>query len=131
MLPNQSFNMDTARQKLRSHWATRFTGLDSEWPYWWIEGDGYCLAVLDGANLAAAVDIIEDNWEQYARIKSSKAKIVDMRKKSQIGKSLDRFMKRHKMKPSNNIGENFPARNTGRTRTKRAHLNSIVMFTYK
>lgn len=77
MLPNQSFNMDTARQKLRSHWATRFTGLDSEWPYWWIEGDGYCLAVLDGANLAAAVDIIEDNWEQYARIKSSKAKITD------------------------------------------------------
>jgi len=69
--------MDKARQKLRNHWAKGFTNLDPEWTHWWIDGEGYCLGVIDGGNLSAAVDIVEDNWEEYASIKSSKAKVID------------------------------------------------------
>ena len=69
--------MYTPRDKLRSAWAKRFTELSEEWPYWWIEGDGYCLAIIEGGDLAAAVDIVEDNWEKYAHIKSSRAKLLD------------------------------------------------------
>lgn len=70
-------SIEEARQKLRNHWAKRFSDIDPKWPYWWIDGDGYCLGIIDGCNLAAAIDIIEDNWEKYAHIKSSKAKILD------------------------------------------------------
>lgn len=69
--------MDIPRQKLRNHWAKKFPNLNSEWTHWWIDGEGYCLGVIDGGNLAAAVDIIEDNWENYSHIKSSKAKVID------------------------------------------------------
>ena len=69
--------MDIARQKLRNYWAKKFPGLDSEWTHWWIDGEGYCLGVIDGGNLVAAIDIVEDNWEEYAHIKFSKAKIID------------------------------------------------------
>ncbi len=69
--------MDLSRQKLRDSWAKQFPDLSGEWDYWWIEGDGYCLAIIDGSNLAAAVEIVEDNWEKFDSIKAHKAKKVD------------------------------------------------------
>ena len=69
--------MDTPQQKLKKDWAKRFPEISEEWPYWWIEGDEYCLAIIDGANLAAAVDIVDDNWERFSSIKAYKSKLID------------------------------------------------------
>jgi len=70
--------MDTPLHKLRNYWAKRFPEMSNDWPYWWVEGDGYCLSVIDGNNLAAAVDMVEDNWERFDSIKVYKAKCLDV-----------------------------------------------------
>ena len=64
-------------QKLKQYWAENFPEITEDWAYWWIEGDSYCLAIVDGNNLVAAVDIVEDNWEKYDLIKAHKAKLID------------------------------------------------------
>jgi hypothetical protein len=69
--------MDTPQQRLRKDWAKRFPEISDDWPYWWIQGDNYCLAVIDGANLAAAIDIVDDNWERFTSIKAHNAKRID------------------------------------------------------
>lgn len=69
--------MSTSQQKRRDYWANRFPEISSDWPYWWIEGDSYCLAVIDGNNLSAAVEIVEDNWERFDSINAYKAKLAD------------------------------------------------------
>ena len=69
--------MDIPRQKLRDSWAKQFPELSDEWTYWWIEGDGYCLAIIEGSNLAAAVEIIEDNWNRFDSIIAHQAKLID------------------------------------------------------
>ena len=69
--------MELWRDRLRREWAERFPEIDDKWTHWWIEGDGYCLAVIDGNNLPAAIDLVEDHWENYGHIKASSAKILD------------------------------------------------------
>ena len=68
--------MSSTQQKNREYWAKRFPDLSNDWPYWWIEGDSYCLAVIGGGNLAAAVEIVEDNWERFDVINASKAMML-------------------------------------------------------
>ena len=70
--------MTSAQQQRRAYWAKRFPEVSSDWPYWWIEGESYCLAVVEGSNLAAAVEIVEDNWENYNSIVAYKAKVTDV-----------------------------------------------------
>lgn len=69
--------MTSAQKERRAYWAKRFPEVSSDWPYWWIEGESYCLAVVEGSNLAAAVEIIEDNWENYNSIVAYNAKVID------------------------------------------------------
>ncbi len=69
--------MAIPQQKLKQYWADNFPELTDDWPYWWIEGDSYCLAVVDRNNLVAAVEIVEDNWEKFDLIKAHKAKLID------------------------------------------------------
>ena len=69
--------MTTPQQKLREHWAEHFPAVTDDWPYWWIEGDSYCLAIVDGNNLVAAVEIVEDNWERFDLINVHIAKLID------------------------------------------------------
>lgn len=69
--------MEHVRKILREEWARRFPEIGIGWSHWWIEGDGFCLAIVYGNDLHAALDIVEDNWERYGHIKAHKAKIVD------------------------------------------------------
>ena len=36
----------TDDERRRREWEGRFPGLDDEWAYWWIEGDGALLAIM-------------------------------------------------------------------------------------
>ncbi len=52
----------------RREWELRFPGLDDEWTHWWMEGDGALLAIVGGADLTAALDIVEKHFGQCAKI---------------------------------------------------------------
>lgn len=82
-----------SREKLRGTWANSFPGSDEEWPYWWIEGDGYCLGVIDRGDLSAAIDLVEDHWESFASIKTYKAILIDndLMRKARRSSALGRF----------------------------------------
>jgi hypothetical protein len=54
----------TEDQKSKRERERSFPGLDDEWPYWWIEGDGALLAIVGGADLSAALDIVDRHHEQ-------------------------------------------------------------------
>lgn len=38
-------------------------------------GDGYCIAIIDGANLTEAMKVIEENYGKYSSIKTSRATV--------------------------------------------------------
>jgi hypothetical protein len=65
----------TEVQTKRRNWEARFPGLDDEWSYWWIEGDGALLAILGGADLVAALDIVERHHGQCLSIVAHRAKV--------------------------------------------------------
>jgi hypothetical protein len=62
-------------QKKRREWEQRFPELDDEWAYWWIEGDGALLAIVGGADLIAALDIVERHHGQCQSIMAHRAKL--------------------------------------------------------
>jgi hypothetical protein len=63
------------QKKRRREWEQRFPGLDDEWAYWWIEGDGALLAIVGGADLIAALDIVERHHGQCVSIMVHRAKL--------------------------------------------------------
>ena len=69
--------MDHIRNKLRKHWEKNLPPIDDEWNYWWLFAENYCLGVIPGTNMLAALDLIEDHHEKYSSIKASTAKIID------------------------------------------------------
>lgn len=69
--------MEKIAEALRKYWGRRFPEISEEWPYWWIEGDGYCLGVESGDDLSSAIDTVEQNWERFASIKAHRAKLLD------------------------------------------------------
>jgi len=69
--------MQTLRDHLRNYWAKSFPEVSDQWQYWWLEGDGYCIGVIPGDDLLAAIDFVEDSWEKFDSIKAHKAKVVD------------------------------------------------------
>jgi len=62
-------------EKKRRGWEQRFPELDDEWAYWWIEGDGALLAIVGGADLIAALDIVERHHGQCQSIMAHRAKL--------------------------------------------------------
>ena len=62
-------------RRKRLEWEQRFPGLDDEWAYWWIEGDGALLAIVGGADLVAALDIVERHHGQCLSIMVHRAKL--------------------------------------------------------
>jgi hypothetical protein len=65
----------TAEDKRRRAWEQRFPELNDEWAYWWIEGDGALLAVVSGADLIAALDIVERHLGQCEAIVAHRAQL--------------------------------------------------------
>src|SRR5215217_1377286 len=62
-------------KKTRREWERRFPSLNDEWALWWIEGDGALLAVVGGADLAVALDIVDKHHDQCAHIVAHVAKV--------------------------------------------------------
>jgi len=100
----------TPQQKLKQYWADNFPAVTDNWPYWWIEGDSYCLAIVDGNNLMAAVEIVEDNWERFDSIKVYKAKLADSdimrRDRNTVGIS-DKSTSRKYLKDCEEVDKNY------------------------
>lgn len=65
----------TPEEKKRRGWEQRFPELDDDWAFWWIEGDGALLAVVGGADLIAALDIVERHLGQCESIRAHRAKL--------------------------------------------------------
>lgn len=65
----------TEDKRARRDWEQRFPGLNDEWTLWWIEGDGALLAVVGGADLSAALDIVDRHHDQCPRIVAYLAKV--------------------------------------------------------
>lgn len=65
----------TADEKKRRDWEQRFPELDDEWAYWWIEGDGALLAIVGGADLISALDIVGRHHGQCLSIVAHRAKL--------------------------------------------------------
>lgn len=38
-------------------------------------GDGHCISIIDGANLAQAMKVIEENYGKYSSIKTCRATV--------------------------------------------------------
>ncbi len=69
--------METEREKYRKVWEKQLPDISDEWSHWWFQADNYCVGVVPGSDLLAALDIIEDNFLKYQRITVSTAKVVD------------------------------------------------------
>jgi hypothetical protein len=65
----------TPEEKKRRSWEQRFPELNEEWAYWWIEGDRALLAVVGGADLAAALNVVERHHGQCESIVAHRAKL--------------------------------------------------------
>lgn len=82
------------QRKKRREWEQRFPGLDDEWAYWWIEGDGALLAIVGGGDLIAALDIVERHHGKCRSIMVHLAKldsfgevVRDKKRRAEIAKS--------------------------------------------
>jgi hypothetical protein len=64
--------MKIARE-LRRCWERRFPGLSGKWTHWKITGTGELLAVVSGADLLAALKVVEENYDRYATIETVRA----------------------------------------------------------
>jgi hypothetical protein len=60
-------------RELKRHWERRFPDLSGKWTHWKITGTGKLLAVVDGADLLAALKVVEDNYGRYITIKAARA----------------------------------------------------------
>ncbi len=69
--------MDTEREKYRIKWEKKLPATSEEWNYWWLHAEGYCIGIVPGSDLLAALDIIEDNFLKFPKITASLAKAVD------------------------------------------------------
>lgn len=69
--------MDSEREKYRKKWEKKLPGTSEEWSYWWLHAEGYCIGIVPGGDLLAALDIIEDNYLKFPKITASLAKVVD------------------------------------------------------
>jgi hypothetical protein len=69
--------MEEERTKYRKKWEKSLPGTSDEWNYWWLHAEGYCIGIVPGSDLLAALDIIEDNYLKFPKITASLAKIVD------------------------------------------------------
>jgi hypothetical protein len=65
----------TDGERARRVWEGRFPALDDDWSYWWIEGDGALLAIVGGADLMAALGIVERHHAQCVSIIAYRAKL--------------------------------------------------------
>jgi hypothetical protein len=62
-------------QRQRSAWERQFPPLDEEWTHWWIEGDGVLLAVIAGADLSTALDVVTRHHARAREIVARAAKV--------------------------------------------------------
>ena len=69
--------MNDERTKYRRRWEKKLPGTSDEWNYWWLEAETYCIGVVPGSDLLAALDIIEDNFLKFPQISVHLAKTVD------------------------------------------------------
>ena len=63
--------------KLRREWESRFPHLDEDWTHWWIEGDRNFLILIEGCNLAEAIEYVFECSGVYVSIKAYRAKYND------------------------------------------------------
>jgi len=62
-------------RELRRQWEQRFPDLSGKWTHWKITGTGKLLALIDGADLLAALKVVEDNYGRYITIKAARATV--------------------------------------------------------
>jgi hypothetical protein len=65
-------------EKVRAGWEHRFPDLGEKWTHWKIMGDGYLLAVVDGRDLSATWEVVNDNYGRFSSIKASRANVDEV-----------------------------------------------------
>jgi hypothetical protein len=60
-------------RELKRQWERRFPDLSGKWTHWKITGTGKLLGVVAGADLVAALKVVEDNYGRYITIRAARA----------------------------------------------------------
>ena len=61
--------------EIKRGWERRFPGLSGNWTHWKITGTGKLLGIVDGADLLAALRVVEENYGRYITIKAQRVSV--------------------------------------------------------